>query len=150
VFTGFDTSGWNFGSVLSFLSTFAAAVIVSASSSLDSALLMRRFLVGRSSSSAGGGRLFSVFLPTSEGALKGFMMPMPVFDLYRMQLFQAVVCSGGGIVHMSVSYVDAGRRVLTRSNLKWPQTFEDLSHKSGSINPNTNPSGYLHPAVSSV
>jgi hypothetical protein len=114
----------------------------SASSSLDSALLMRRFLVGRSSSSAGGGRLFSVFLPTSEGALKGFMMPMPVFDLHRMQLFQAVVCSSGGSVHIYVRLIDVGRRVLTRSNLKWPQTFEDMSQKFRSTNPNTNPGRY--------
>jgi len=42
---------------------------------------MRRFFVGRFSSSCGGGRLLSVFLPTKDGALKGFMMPMLSFDL---------------------------------------------------------------------
>jgi hypothetical protein len=101
VFTGFCISGWNFGIVLGFLSTFAAAVIDSTSSSLDSSLRMRRFLVGRPSSSCGGGRLLSVFLPTKDGALNGFMKPMlglDLFQIYRWTNASLDVVSTGNIV----------------------------------------------------
>jgi hypothetical protein len=64
---------------------------------------MRRFLVERPSSSCGGGRLFSVFLPTKDGALNGLKRPMSDFNpaqIYRWTNAGSDVTGTGSAIHL--------------------------------------------------